>query len=83
MMLLPYNYVTYLAYSILVVVASFGIGYAFRLLQEQQVNIPSLILASIGSTIMVLGLLFYVEKHLSMVKAMISKRSKRSSSGTL
>jgi len=79
MMLLPYNYVMYLAYSILVIVASFGIGYAFRLLQEQQVNIPSLILASIGSTITILGLLVYVERRLSTVKAMISKKSRRSS----
>ena len=79
MMLLPYNYVMYLTYSILVIVASFGIGYAFRLLQEQQVNIPSLILASIGSTITILGLLVYVERRLSTVKAMISKKSRRSS----
>jgi len=79
MMLLPYNYVTYLTYSILVIVASFGIGYAFRLLQEQQVNVPSLILASIGSTITILGLLVYVERRLSTVKAMISKKSRRSS----
>lgn len=62
-----YNHTIYLVYSVLAIIASFAIGYGFKIVYEQEVNIPSLLLASTGSTILTLGLIVCVEQFLAKI----------------
>lgn len=71
---MPASYTVYLLYSGLVILFSFAIGYGFKILQDQQVNIPSVLLAGIGMGLIVLGLVSYLDKIISVLRERARKR---------
>ncbi|RLG80447.1 MAG: hypothetical protein DRO40_11175 [Thermoprotei archaeon] len=73
---LPSTYI-YLLYSGLVILFSFIIGLGIDMLKEMQVNIPSMIVAGLGASLFMLGLLYYVEKLSVKLKEYSSKREIR------
>ncbi len=68
------SYVIYLLYSGLVILFSFAIGYGFKILQVQPVNIPSMLLAGIGTSLIALGFISYLDRIVSSIKTRIRRR---------
>ncbi len=68
---MQYGYTVYMMYSVLVIVASFMIGYAFKPIQEGQVGAISLVIATIGSCIATLGAIHYLERKIPKIKRLI------------
>lgn len=68
------TYIVYLIYSGLVIVFSFVIGYGFKILQEQPVNIPSMLLAGIGTGLLVLGFLSYLDQIIDKITSYRRRR---------
>jgi len=67
----------YLLYSGLVILFSFIIGLGIDMLKEIQVNVPSMIIAGLGASLFMLGLLYYVEKLSEKLKEYSSRRGVR------